>query len=464
MKKNILILGLVTILIVSGFSTVSFGKSNQISTKNNKMYLTEVTRCELPENMYPKIIEDGLAYGTGETGFIIVDINDLDNLKIIGKYESDDTYSDLYKQGDFVYISDDLLVLDVSDPSNPKYQTSIEGYSVSDVVVRDRYVFTSTYTGGIKIFNIHDPDNPTDPELISSLEIYYITDIELNNDYLITVSFVEGLKVVDIRYPSMPKIIGSYPGDLLFQPYSVKIQNNVAFINDYHLPNNEIGGINIIDLSNPKNPSLISKYDIQYPSSVSVQNNYLFTEAELFDETWNHDSLVVLDITDLNNPNPICYYMEPPAVGRIEIINDLFYLIQRGRIITYKFSNENNPPLDVDHFGWEDGHFRVGQEMKFEICGADRDNEEVYYEFKWDESGSIDTYGPFPSGTEFTVSHIFNSRGEKTIYGRIKDINGACSEWVADSFFIYSKSKSIIPNLLSRLLENSPVLHRILKI
>jgi len=469
MKKYIII-GLICLVIVSSFSTISIGKTSQISTNNDKLYLKKVAACTIPDGMYPHIIRDGLAYCAGGTGgFEIVDITDLENPKVIGKYETELRFSDLYIQGDFVYLADDLLILDISDPTNPIYVTSFDGFSVYQVIANDKYVYTCDSSSNFRIFNIHDPDNPTNPELIGSISLpVSITDIKLyetnNGKYIVSTSLVDGLRIIDVRYPSEPKIVGSYPGNLLFQPYSIQIINNIVFIDDFYSEdNNEISGVKIFDISNLKNPQLISEYEIWYPGFVSVHENLLFTEGELIKESWAlTDSIVVCDITDIYNPTPICYFVGRAGIGRVEIINDLIYTIKAGVIVVYEFTNENNPPKKPDFIGRK-GSSRVGEDIEFLIVGMDKDNEDIYYEFKWDESGEIETFGPFSSGTEFIATHKWNSMGEKIIYGRIKDINGACSDWVSYDFYL-SKSKPSFSNILLKIVKDFPILQRLLNL
>jgi hypothetical protein len=121
----------------------------------------------------------------------------------------------------------------------------------------------------------------------------------------------------------------------------------------------------------------------------------------------------------------------------------------------------NHPPTSPTIDGIEEG--KTGEEQEYIINSTDPEGDEISYCIDWGDESKELYIGPFPSGIEQTVSHIWNEEGTYTISVKVKDIHGAESEWRTLSVSM-SKTKIYNPmiQLLFRIIERFPFMIRIL--
>jgi len=87
-----------------------------------------------------------------------------------------------------------------------------------------------------------------------------------------------------------------------------------------------------------------------------------------------------------------------------------------------------NAPLKPDTpSGPINGKF--GEEYNYSTSTIDVDGNIVYYYWDWGDGSSSDWIGPYNSGEEVTISHIWNKRGEYSIKVKAKDDEGFESPW-----------------------------------
>ena len=141
---------------------------------------------------------------------------------------------------------------------------------------------------------------------------------------------------------------------------------------------------------------------------------------------------------------------------------DSDYDLGTGRINTHKAlkAANRNPEIPTIN-GSSSG--KVGEEKDYKFYSIDPDGDDISYCVDWgDESGEL-YIGPFLSGIEQTVSHIWNEEGTYTISVKAKDIHGAESEWATLSVSI-PKIKISNPLLqqITKIFERFPFMERIL--
>ncbi|MCY3411630.1 MAG: hypothetical protein INQ03_08375 [Candidatus Heimdallarchaeota archaeon] len=222
-----------------------------------------------------------------EKGLVIVDVSDPQNPKELSNYLIEPS-DDIYINGSMVYVVNyvtenfhgHLYTFDVSDPYNPKqimYRV-FPSYEVNDLkrVVADGSLFIASDFDIYPILqeNImyHEPEYSFDPWSDS-----YV-DLEYKDELLFTASFHDGLRIYDMSDVSLPISIGTYISrDLL----ALDLKDNYCFLLS------KVHGLEIVDISNPSNPSLISRLEIDEPVDVSVDGSYVYilkgTEMKIFD-------------------------------------------------------------------------------------------------------------------------------------------------------------------------------------
>jgi len=88
---------------------------------------------------------------------------------------------------------------------------------------------------------------------------------------------------------------------------------------------------------------------------------------------------------------------------------------------------ESVPPEEPNIDGPISGKVRRNHEYTF--VTTDPNNDDVYYYIKWGDGKIENWIGPYKSGEEVTVSHMWVIKGTYTIKAKAKDIHGAESNW-----------------------------------
>ncbi len=108
----------------------------------------------------------------------------------------------------------------------------------------------------------------------------------------------------------------------------------------------------------------------------------------------------------------------------------------------------NNPPSLPAIEGPSSGKF--GEEQSYNLMSTDPDGDELFYIIDWGDSKE-ETYGPFPSGENIEVGHIWDEKGTYLIRLKSKDIYGSESDWSTLEVSMM-KAKSINTLTLKRLI------------
>lgn len=93
----------------------------------------------------------------------------------------------------------------------------------------------------------------------------------------------------------------------------------------------------------------------------------------------------------------------------------------------------NQPPNVPEITGSKYGD--VGVEYEYQFVAEDFDGDEIYYFVDWDDNATSDWLGPYPSGLQVIISHVWSEQGIYNIKAKVKDIHGAESDW-SDSYLV----------------------------
>ena len=117
-------------------------------------------------------------------------------------------------------------------------------------------------------------------------------------------------------------------------------------------------------------------------------------------------------------------------------------------------SQINTPPYTPDIQGPAHGKPHVSYD--FTVVTTDPDLDNVSYYIDWGDATSSDWVGPFPSGEEQTVSHIWDEKGTYLVKVKAQDSKGAESDWGTLSLKIPFSYDSQIFIFLEWLVEQFP--------
>ena len=120
----------------------------------------------------------------------------------------------------------------------------------------------------------------------------------------------------------------------------------------------------------------------------------------------------------------------------------------------------NTPPATPDIDGETKG--KPGVEYEYKFSTTDAEGDWVYYWILWgDGCPAVEWIGPYESGEEVTMSHIFDTNGIYNISAQAKDFYGNNSEW-AELTVKIPRQKALNYNILELLLERFPFIRKLL--
>lgn len=133
-----------------------------------------------------------------------------------------------------------------------------------------------------------------------------------------------------------------------------------------------------------------------------------------------------------------------------------------GTNITIATTSLNDAP-DIPSIDGESSG-KAGEEYDYTFSTVDSDGDDVFYFIEWGDSSDTGWIGPYSSGEEVILSHIWIDRGAYSVRAKVKDEHGAESDWGSLEISM-PKNKAInpFPLLLEKLMERFPILEQILQ-
>lgn len=242
-------------------------------------------------------IRDTYAYlGTSFSGVQIVDIFDPSNPVFVGGYSWDNSSwaNSIFVDDNYAYVADgNTAILHIVDVSNPENPIPIGFYDFPwpnmlgwEVIVSGSYAYYRvTYFMGSDLILVIDVSNPTDPTMLTYISTYdYLNNIFIAGDYLYVPYGREGvLRIFNISQPSSPEIVSVYSGE--WWTAGVFVQDDYAYViagqSDMH----------VLDVTDPANPEFITGYATQRQAyQIFVAGAYIY----LFDDDNETENLHIL--------------------------------------------------------------------------------------------------------------------------------------------------------------------------
>ena len=270
-----------------------------------------------------------------DTGLIVFDVTTPTNPNQVTYFELGftDEPADLAIGGQYAYvITDDLLVVDISVPSNPQLvATLVLDGAPTAITVVDNYVYVlDRLSEDLKIISVADPTNPVVVGTVT-MGSFFGGDIVVTNQYAY-VTAGSGLKIIAINDVFNPAIVGQVNlgggGDLavsgnyayVSSGLNIKIINitdptapieitsfRTAFLEDFTLQGNYIYGVTfedlrIFDISNPTAPALVDSLPLNEATLITHVGNhvYVITETQRRD-----DELSIVELACSTTSGPL---------------------------------------------------------------------------------------------------------------------------------------------------------------
>ncbi len=264
-------------------------------------------------------VQGDYAYiATGSSGLQILDVSDLDLIRVISQCEDNpkDARS-VFIQDDYAYVigGSGFLVIDISDPEHPD-ELSCSDIPGDEIMVEGNYAYVTAGRDGLKIIDISDPESP---------EIVSVCDIRcgysfISNGYAYVIS-IEGIIVIDISDPESPEEVGSF--ELEYTSWCIFVSGNYAFIG-------RIDYLYIINIADPDNITEVSRCQVlgEVVFDVFVNGNYAYVMEGKFDGYSEIEfcGLQIIDLSDIENPHVVGSFRTGVQPNGVFIAGDYAYL------------------------------------------------------------------------------------------------------------------------------------------
>ncbi|MEW6167505.1 MAG: hypothetical protein AB1651_07385, partial [Pseudomonadota bacterium] len=232
--------------------------SNQpIHPDRNEGELMRVINMEQP--FHP--IYDYALISDSVEGLILVDVNTLSDGEPRNNFlERALTWNDkgvldgarhLTVAGDWVYVAADagLVVLNLADPLQPRYVTTIPLAGVRASAVQFRYLFATT-DEGLRVVDVTQPERP---RIVEGARVPFkdARRVYLVRTFAYVAAGAEGLGIVDITNPEKPKLYQQYTADgRITDAWDVKVGATNASLFAYVADG--ANGLKVIQLMSPE--------------------------------------------------------------------------------------------------------------------------------------------------------------------------------------------------------------------
>lgn len=213
--------------------------------------------------------------------------------------------STVCKSGDYAYLcaGGALVVLDVSDPSNPTEsgRINIPAMLIGIDVVGD-YAYVVDKRRGLRVVDVSDPSNPEEVGFYDLPGVAYRVDVE--GKYAYVTNSKEGLRIIDVSNPEKPLEVGRYdtPGEAL----GIQVRDGYAYVAD------KFRGLRVINVSNPSEPLEAGFFETEHTAwAIYVTDSYAYVLTGGRPDRSGHtvSNLHVIDISDPESPQQVgnCY-------------------------------------------------------------------------------------------------------------------------------------------------------------
>ncbi len=167
------------------------------------------------------------------TGFEIFDVSDPADPKIVGFYNHSSSIlsNDITVNGQYAYLAGDyymgLVVVDISDLSEPAFAAQFSTGQGLGVQVRDNTAYVADQNGGLEVVDVSNLGSISSWSNISSA----LYDLALGGNYVFGVDYSTGLKVYNVSLREWPGYVASAAA-AGSQVRAVRIRGRYAFLAD----------------------------------------------------------------------------------------------------------------------------------------------------------------------------------------------------------------------------------------
>jgi hypothetical protein len=284
-------------------------------------------------------VAGSLAYvADGGAGLQIVDVSNRGAPRIVGGFDTRGEARALALAGNLAYVADSLYglqIIDVSNAAGPTRRGGIDqlGFAL-DVQVANGYAYitagpaTRLEPGGLLTIDVR---NPADPRIRSTYSAGYSPQMMQIVGNLAYIGGGGNLEIVDVSDPAKPVRRGGYN---LSGPFTV-VGSRLYGIS----PGISVDALYIVDVSDPAQPDLLGAYDTMgYAIDVQAVGDTVYV-SDIERGFW------VVDVRDPARPLLRGVFGLPDPARDMQIIGKIAYLLVGSSLLIVDISDLNDPQL-----------------------------------------------------------------------------------------------------------------------
>ncbi len=330
---------------------------NPRNSTSEEFAFTELGRWAGEEGVYALdvTIDDDIAYVCTGDFVAILDVSDLTDPSLLGKFNQFGSYQGVIPWpkhvlafGDFIFVvaywhdliycwTNKIMVLDVSDPSNPLFVLEFNVQRlIYDICLIDNFL----YVASSGVFNIFSVADVSSTYLLGnfSAEGFYPAAIGIHGSFAFLGSYANGYLVLDISNPSNPFMVKNCTD---FSITRIHFEESITYTltkpTGYGSSGRNLTVFNLTD-----------SYDLEEINRfyVSEENwDFIFSEGYIYMKTYSFD-FRVLNATNLYHLEFVYQSSEEEldAQGFSIIGNDFYLAAGAEGLIIYEV---NYPPITI---------------------------------------------------------------------------------------------------------------------
>ena len=263
-------------------------------------------------------------------GIQVVDVSDRTKPKEIGKYQNEHRAHNLFIEGTYGYLSDELAgvhILDLSDPARitrlGKIETKGDAFWV---VAKYPYIYVAEEEKGVSVYDI---SNMASPVALGNYDTPgWAWEMIIQDNILYVSDKSGGLQILDISDNNNLKRLGQFTGPK--NARSISLEDKYIYLAD------GAESVDIIDISNPKFPAEVNKMASDgYISDVFKSGKNLFMANEA------NNRVDIVDVSDVNKMIPGGSYQADDKVYGIWKEDVYVFVADNSKSLILRY---NSPP------------------------------------------------------------------------------------------------------------------------
>ena len=258
-------------------------------------------------------INGPLAYIGGDN-LLVLDISDPTAPTTVGQVQLFNSTRAIDVDGTSLFlVNGSLHVYDIADPTTPMPLDIVSTPGTArDVIIRDGIGYLCEYSNG---FLMIDATPPYDDPILSSIDTPGESwALDLSGDLLYVADGTHGLSIYNVANPDSPVFVGA--ADTPGTAVEITVEGDIACIAD------GAEGVQIFDVANPANPLLVGTIGGEEVSAVSLHNHILYFGGES------------ARVADLSQPaSPIV--LGGQLLGSSSFLHDVFQIDFDGDLVAF---------------------------------------------------------------------------------------------------------------------------------